>query len=242
MIQLIRKEITYFFSSLTGILIIGVFMVLTGLFLWVVPGTWNIPISGYSNIDGLFELAPWLFLFLIPAITMGMFAEEFQTRTIELLLSRPVSRLGIVLSKYFAALLIVFIGITLTCIYAFSVSSMAIPVGNVDWGSIIGSYIALYFLGATYTAIGVFSSVQTSNQAVSFMLALALSYLLFSGFDLFAQIPFFKGVANLLMYFGMEMHYQSFSKGLLNSSDVVYFLSVLGLFLYLTYLKIRNIK
>lgn len=217
-------------------------MAITALFLWVIPGNWNIPVSGYASLDGLFELAPWLFLFLVPAITMGLFADEFQHGTSELLFTRPLSRWQIVGAKFFSAFALVSIAIVLTGLYYFSLYRMAVPVGNLDHGAILGSYIALFFLGAAYAAIGIYASSLQKNQVVGFIVALTLSFLLYSGFDLLAQVPFLKSLAPFLSYLGIESHYYNFSKGLVDTSDLVYFVSVVFLFLSLTHHKIQRIR
>ncbi len=242
MFQIFRKEIAQFFSSLTGYMIIGVFVMVTALFLWVIPGSWNIPMSGYASLDGLFDLAPWLFLFLVPAVTMGSFSEEFQSGTAELLFTRPVSRIQIVLAKYLAAVSLIAMAIVLTFIYYFTLSRLAVPVGNLDHGAICGSYLALFFLGAAYAAIGLYASAVQKNQVVSFMVALVLSFLVYSGFDLLAQVPFLESISSVLAYMGIEAHYGNFSKGLVDTSDLIYFLSIIMAFLSLTQYKIQKIK
>lgn len=240
MIAILKKEFVQFFSNLTGYIIITVFLVVTGLFLWVIPGDWNIPISGYASLDGLFELAPWLFLFLIPAITMGSFSEEYHSGTAELLLTRPISEWSIVIGKYLAAFFIVVFAIALTGIYYFSIYQMATPTGNIDHSSILGSYIALFFLGASYVAVGLFASTLNINQAVAFIYALVFSYLLFAGFDLLGQVSFLSKFSTFLEQLGVSIHYDTFSKGLIQIGDVVYYLSVIFFFLALTKLKIKN--
>lgn len=234
MVAILKKELAHFFSSLTGYMITTVFLVVTGLFLWVIPGNWNIPISGYANMDGLFDLAPWLFLFLIPAVTMGSFSEEYQSGTAELLLTRPLSEWSIVWGKYLAALLIVSISILLTLVYYFTLYQMASPVGHLDHSAILGSYIALFFLGATYISVGMFASTLHTNQAVAFIYALVMCYLLFAGFELLGQIPFLTSWSAFFEQLGIQVHYDTFSKGLIEFKDATYYLSVIGFFLFLT--------
>lgn len=240
MISILRKEIAQFFSSLTGYIITTVFVVVTGLFLWVIPGDWNIPISGYANMDGLFDLAPWLFLFLIPAVTMGSFSEEYQSGTAELLLTRPISEWSIVLGKYLASLIIVTFSIVLTLVYYLTLYQMASPVGNIDHSSIFGSYIALFFLGGTYISVGLFASTLNTNQAVAFIYALVFSYLLFAGFELLGQIPFLTTFGSIFEQLGISVHYDTFSKGLIEIGDVVYYLSIIIFFLFLTTSQIKR--
>jgi ABC-2 type transport system permease protein len=233
------KEIRSFFSTLQGFVIIALFLLIVSMFLWVIPGAWNIPGSGYATLNGLFELAPWVFLFLVPAISMRLFSEEYRTGTIELLLTRPVSATSIVWAKYLAALSIIVIAILPTTVFAVSLHFLALPAGNIDWGAIAGSYVALFFLGAVYASIGLCASAATKNQVVAFLAAAAMSFLFYSGFGLLSTIP---GVPLWISQTGIETHYLSMSRGLLDSRDFLYFLSVLVLFNLTTIelLKSRN--
>lgn len=242
MLTLYLKEIKTFLSSLQGYIISGLFVVTTALFLWVIPGSWNIPMSGYATLDGFFELAPWLYLFLIPAITMKTFAEEYRSGTIELIFTRPISTTKIILSKYLAAgtqLLIILIP---TFIWFYSVSAMAQPQGNIDFGAIWGSYIALLLLGSCYAAIGMFGSSLTDNQVVAFIITLALCFFMYSGFDLLGSAPGINSVTGYMTSFGIESHYQSMSRGLIDSRDVLYFLSVIIFFILLTRFVLKRKK
>jgi ABC-2 type transport system permease protein len=234
MIALLKKEVAAFFSSLTGYLVIVVFLMITGLFLWVVPGEMNIMFGGYSTLDPLFYLAPWIYLFLVPAITMRMFAEEKKSGTMELLLTRPVSELQIVLAKYIAGVLLVFISLLPTLVYVFSVYSLGNPVGNFDSGATWGSYIGLLLLGAVYVSIGVFSSSLTDNQIVAFVLAIVLCFSFYYGFEAMSSISGLKGFRDIFVFMGIDEHYQSVSRGVVDSRDLVYFGSVITLFLFLT--------
>lgn len=221
------KEIRGFFSNLQGFVVLALFLLVISLFLWVIPGSWNIPGSGYATLNGLFELSPWVLLFLVPAITMRMFSEEFRTGTIELLLTRPVSVIAIVWAKYFAALTVITVSILLTTVFAASLYYIALPAGNADWGAISGSYIALLLLGAVYASIGLCASAATKNQVVAFLVAAALSFLFYSGFGLLSTIP---GVPLWMNQAGIEIHYVSMSRGVLDSRDVLYFISAVVLF------------
>ncbi len=173
MFAIFKKEVQQFFSSLIGYFAIIVFLLVLGMFMWIFPDT-NILDSGYATLDSFFNFAPYIFVFLIPAITMRSFAEEINTGTIELLATRPVTEIQIVLGKYFAALLLVFFAIVPTLIYFYTVSRLASPVGNVDVGGILGSYFGLFFLGAVFVAIGIFCSSVTSNQIVAFIVGVFL--------------------------------------------------------------------
>jgi ABC-2 type transport system permease protein len=240
MISIFRKELRSFFSNATGYIVIGIFLLLTGLFLWVIPGQYNIIDAGYANVDGLFYLAPWLFLFLCPAVTMRLFAEEKQTGTWELLVTKPLSRLQLVLGKYFAGWVLVALALLPTLIYYFSVSYLAEPVGNVDSGAFWGSFIGLFFLAGVYVAIGTFSSSLSNNQIISFVVALVLSFFFYYGFDLLASF-FTSGQAiQYLESIGINSHYKSMSRGVIDSRDVIYFVSVSVIFILATVKKIKN--
>jgi len=240
MISIFRKELRSFFSNATGYIVIGVFLLLTGLFLWVIPGQYNIIDAGYANVDGLFYLAPWLFLFLCPAVTMRLFAEEKQTGTWELLVTKPLSRLQLVLGKYFAGWVLVALALLPTLIYYFSVSYLAEPAGNIDSGAFWGSFIGLFFLTGVYVAIGTFSSSLSNNQIISFVVALVLSFFFYYGFDLLASF-FTSGQAiQYLESIGINSHYKSMSRGVIDSRDVIYFVSVSVIFILATVKKIKN--
>ena len=240
MISIFRKELRSFFSNATGYIVIGIFLLLTGLFLWVIPGQYNIIDAGYANVDGLFYLAPWLFLFLCPAVTMRLFAEEKQTGTWELLVTKPLSRLQLVLGKYFAGWVLVALALLPTLIYYFSVSYLAEPIGNVDSGAFWGSFIGLFFLAGVYVAIGTFSSSLSNNQIISFVVALVLSFFFYYGFDLLASF-FTSGQAiQYLESIGINSHYKSMSRGVIDSRDLIYFVSVSVIFILATVRKIKN--
>lgn len=240
MISIFRKELRSFFSNATGYIVIGIFLLLTGLFLWVIPGQYNIIDAGYANVDGLFYLAPWLFLFLCPAVTMRLFAEEKQTGTWELLVTKPLSRLQLVLGKYFAGWVLVALALLPTLIYYFSVSYLAEPIGNVDSGAFWGSFIGLFFLAGVYVAIGTFSSSLSNNQIISVVVALVLSFFFYYGFDLLASF-FTSGQAiQYLESIGINSHYKSMSRGVIDSRDLIYFVSVSVVFILATMKKIKN--
>jgi len=240
MISIFRKELRSFFSNATGYIVIGIFLLLTGLFLWVIPGQYNIIDAGYANVDGLFYLAPWLFLFLCPAVTMRLFAEEKQTGTWELLITKPLSRLQLVLGKYFAGWVLVALALLPTLIYYFSVSYLAEPAGNIDSGAFWGSFIGLFFLAGIYVAIGTFSSSLSNNQIISFVVALVLSFFIYYGFDLLASF-FTSGQAiQYLESIGINSHYKSMSRGVIDTRDVLYFIGVSVVFILATVRKIKN--
>ena len=240
MIVLLKKEFLYFFSSATGYIVIGIFLIATGLFLWVLPGQFNIPASGYAQMDGLFVLAPWLYLFLVPAVTMRSFAEEKKAGTIELVYTRPISGLKVILAKYLASLLLVLFSLLPTLIYFASIYFLSQPTGNVDTGGISGSYIGLFFLAAVYVAIGVFSSAATDNQIVAFMLSAFLCFFFYYGFDLLASLAVSGKNEIFLTAFGINTHYESMSRGVIDMRDIVYFLTVITGFIFGTKLMIKR--
>jgi len=234
MVSLLKKEITSFFGSLTGYVVVFVFLLATSLFLWVFPGNYNIPDGGYASLDGLFSLAPWVYLFLVPAVTMRMFAEEKRMGTMEVLLTRPLSVLQIVLAKFLAGLLLVTISLLPTLIYFYSVYVLGNPVGCIDTGETWGAFIGLFFLAAIYVAIGLLASALTDNPVFAFILALFLSFLAYLGFDLVGAMQLPSAVQQTITSFGINEHYESISRGVVDSRDLVYFLISIFLFLFLT--------
>jgi len=241
MFTIFKKELRTFFSNATGYIVIGIFLILTGLFLWVIPGEYNILDAGYANVDGLFYLAPWLFLFLCPAITMRLFAEEVQTGTWELLVTKPLSKMQIVLGKYLAGLVLVSLAILPVLIYYFSVSTMAEPAGNVDSGAFWGSFIGLFFLAAVYVAIGTFSSSLSGNQIISFVVAVVLSFFAFYGFEVLTGFFTSGQSVQLLDSLGIHAHYKSMSRGVIDSRDLLYFIIASSIFLYATSWKLNKV-
>ena len=234
MYSLLKKEITSFFGSLTGYVVIFVFLLATGLFLWVFPGNYNITEGGYASLDGLFSLAPWVYLFLVPAITMRLFAEEKRMGTMEVLLTRPLSVYKIVMAKYFAGLILVTISLIPTFIYFYSIYSLGNPIGSIDIGGTLGAYIGLFFLAAIYVAIGLLASSMTDNQIFSFILAMGLSFLAYLGFDLLGAMQLPSAVQQVITSFGINEHYNSISRGVIDSRDLVYFLATITLLLFIT--------
>jgi ABC-2 type transport system permease protein len=234
MFSLLKKEITSFFGSLTGYIVVFVFLLATSLFLWVFPGNYNVLDGGYASLDGLFSLAPWVYLFLVPAVTMRLFAEEKRLGTMEVLLTRPLSVFRIVLAKYLAGLLLVTISLLPTLVYFYSAYSLGNPVGCIDTGGTWGAYIGLFFLAAIYVAIGLLASALTDNQIFSFILAMALSFLAYLGFDLVGSMQLPSNIQQLITGFGINEHYNSISRGVVDSRDLVYFMATIFLFLFLT--------
>jgi len=229
MYALLKKEISTFFSSVTGYLVIVVFLTVIGLYMWVFAGEMNIFDLGYSSIDTLFNIAPWVFLFLVPAVTMKLFAEEKRTGTLETLLTKPLTDFQIVFAKYLSGLSLVLLALLPTLIYFFTVQFFLSP-HNMDVGGTIGSYIGLFFLAAIYVSIGLFSSSITNNQIVAFIVAMAISFFFFIGFQYISNLPFLGKISVLVDYLGINLHYTSISRGVIDTRDIVYFLSIITAF------------
>jgi ABC-2 type transport system permease protein len=242
MFALLRKEISLFLSSLIGYIVITVFLLVNGLFLWVFASDFNILDFGYANLDGLFMIAPFVFLFLIPAITMRSFADENKSGTIEMLLTKPLTDLQIVLAKYFAGVLLVVVAVIPTFFYVFSVYQLGLPKGNIDMGGTWGSYIGLFFLGASFVSIGLFASSLTNNQVVSFIVAVFLSLFVYIGFDFIYALDLFGPIDLFVKSLGINDHYTSMSRGVIDTRDVVYFISLTGIFVLLTRLSLQSRK
>ncbi|UAM99912.1 gliding motility-associated ABC transporter permease subunit GldF [Polaribacter litorisediminis] len=238
MIAILKKEFNSFFASPIAYLVIGVFLLINGLFLFVFNDDFNILNAGFADITPFFYLAPWVFLFLIPAITMKSFADEFSNGTIELLKTNPLSNWQIVLGKFSASLLLITISIIPTLTYIYTVYSLGNPVGNIDFGSTIGSYIGLFFLATTYTAVGLFTSTLSKNQIVAFILGVFITFFLFYGFDAIAAS--FGNDSLTIQKLGINEHFKSISRGVIDTRDIIYFLSVTFFFLFMTKTRLEN--
>jgi len=230
-LSILKKEITSYLSSLVAYVTIGVFLLVLGLFLWVFPES-SILDYGYATLDSLFSTAPYLFMFLIPAITMRSLAEERKEGTFELLLTRPLADWQIVVGKYFACLLLVLFALIPTLVYYYSVYQLGTPQGNIDTGGVIGSYIGLFLLGASFVAIGLFASSVSKNQVIAFTIAVFLCFFFYSGFDSLSQLLSLQSLS--LQDLGITEHYQSVSRGVLDTRDLVYFIILTCLFICLT--------
>jgi ABC-2 type transport system permease protein len=230
MLAIFRKEISGFFSSLTGYVVILVFLLINSLFMWVFPGEWNIFDTGYAGLDTLFFLSPWVFLFLVPAVTMRMIAEEKRLGTIELIYSRPITERGIIWGKYLASVLLVLLALLPGLIYYISVYMLGETPGNLDRGGTLGAFIGLFFLASVYAAAGIFASSLTENQVVAFILAVFICFFLFMGFDSFAYLPGMKKVDEFVLNLGINEHYKSVSRGVIDLKDAVYFIAVALIF------------
>ena len=238
---LYRKELSTFFSSLMGYLTIVVFLTLTGLMLWVLRTGMNVLDYKYAGLDGLFVLAPFLYLFLIPALTMRMFAEERRGGTLELLLTKPLTEWTLVWAKFLAGFTLVVISLIPTLVYYWAVYRLGDPVGNIDTGAVVGSYVGLLFLGAAFVAIGLFASSLTNNQIVAFIVGALLCLVCYMGMDMLYQLMHGRW-ALLLRQLGLQVHYESISRGVIDTRDVVYFLSVIAFVLMATRMVLQSRK
>ena len=241
MFSLFKKELTGFLGSLLGYIVICVFLVANGLVLWVVPNS-NVLDFGYATIDPLFINAPYVFLLLIPAITMRTFAEEKKAGTIETLFTKPISDIKIILAKYFASLVLVILSLLPTLLYVYTVGNLANPKWDMDFGAIWGSYIGLLFLGSVYIAVGIFSSSLTDNQIISFIYSVCICLFLTFGLSELANFSSVRFIDLLILKLGLAEHYNSISRGVIDSRDVVYFAGANVLFLSLANLILQRRK
>ena len=235
------KELNLFFSSLIGYIVMGVFLLTTSVFLWILP-QFNIFEGGYATLNQFFLLAPYVFWFLIPALTMRTFAEERKAGTIEFLSSKPLTDVSIILGKYLASVTLVLISLLPTLLYYYSIVQLSTTNSDVDHGATIGSYIGLFFLGAVFTSMGIFASSLTDNQIVAFITSLLFCFGFYSLFDLLTDIDVFKNLDYLLTNLSLQQHYDSISRGIVDSRDLVFFISVIAFFLLSTHFRIQSRK
>ena len=241
MLSIYRKEINAFFSSLIGYIAIVVFLVITGLIVWVFPDT-NLLDYGFASLESLFFVAPWVYLFLIPAITMRSIAEERRTGTIELLFTRPISDFQILMAKYLAGVTLMVIAIIPTFVYYVSMHYLGNPVGIIDDGATFTSYIGLILLGAVFVSIGIFASSITNSQIVAFIVAMFLSWFFYDGLTLLGSFNLMGKFDYVVQYLGLSFHYDSIKRGVIDTSDIVYFLSVIAVFIFAALTVIKSIK
>lgn len=237
---LLLREIKSFFGSPIGYLVIAVFLLLNGLFLWVFPGEFNIPDSGFADLSPFFTVAPWILIFLIPAVTMRSFSDEKKQGTIELLFTKPLSVWEIVNGKFLGALVLIILALLPTVVYVFVISSLGNPEGNIDMGSTLGSYFGLLFLIAGYTAIGVFTSTLSDNQIVAFIVSVFICFAFYYGFEGLSGMA--GNLNNFVSSLGMDYHFKSMGRGVLDTRDIIYFMSITVLFLSLTVYKLKSLK
>ncbi len=234
---LLKRELNSFFNTLTGYIVIAVFLILVSLFLWVIPASYNIIDAGYADLDGLFVLAPLVFLFLVPALTMRFFSDEIRTGTLEMLITKPLTEWHIVFSKYLAGIILLLAALLPTLVYLATVQLFAVSPG-VDMGGTWGSYAGLLFLGMVFVSVGIFASALTDNQIVAFIVALFLSFFLYLGFEMIANMGFGGQTDLFLRDLGLQAHYTSMSRGVLDTRDLFYFIGIIAIFLTLTWVKL----
>ncbi|MGY2132800.1 gliding motility-associated ABC transporter permease subunit GldF [Hymenobacter sp. HD11105] len=238
MFAILRKEFNAFLSSPVAYVVMGVFLVATGLFVWVFPDS-SVLDYGYADLQTLFNIAPWIFLFLIPAITMRTFAEEKKAGTMELLLTRPLTDGQILGGKFLACLLLTLLALLPTLLYYYSVYQLGNPVGNIDSAATVGSYLGLALLAGVFVAMGVFASAITRDQIIAFLVAVVGCFLVYSGFDSLASV-FDGSPAYYISQLGIAAHYRDISKGLIDSRDLTYFFSLMAGLLLATRLVLQS--
>ena len=238
--SIVLREIKSFFGSPIGYLVIAIFLLINGLFLWVFEGEYNILKTGFADMTPFFTLAPWILIFLIPAVTMRSFSDEKKQGTLELLLTKPLSIWQIVNGKFLGALLLIVMAIVPTFLYVWTIYGLGIPEGNIDMGSTIGSYFGLLFLISGYSAIGIFTSTLSENQIVAFIIAVFLCFFLYFGFEGLATIV--PNISNFISALGMQDHYKSMSRGVIDTRDIIYFVSITIAFLSFTVFNLKSFK
>ena len=240
MFSLLKKEIQSFLGSLIGYIVIIVFLTIMSLIMWVFPSDYNILDNEYATLGPLFSLAPWVFMFLIPAVTMRLFADENKTGTIELLLTKPLTDLQIMSAEYLAGVILVLFSLLPTLVYYIVVYQLGAPEGNLDQGGTWGSYLGLLFLASGFVAIGLFASSLSDNQVISFIIAVFLSFFIYIGFDFISSLALFGSFDLFVIKLGISEHYGSMSRGVIDSRDALYFFSVITFFFMLTKLKLSS--
>ena len=238
--SIVLREIKSFFGSPIGYLVIAIFLLINGLFLWVFEGEYNILKTGFADMTPFFTLAPWILIFLIPAVTMRSFSDEKKQGTLELLLTKPLSIWQIVNGKFLGALLLIVMAIIPTFIYVWTIYGLGMPEGNIDMGSTIGSYFGLLFLISAYSAIGIFTSTLSDNQIVAFIISVFLCFFLYFGFEGLATVT--PNISNFISALGMQDHYKSMSRGVIDTRDIVYFVSITIAFLSFTVDNLKSFK
>ncbi|MFM7710710.1 MAG: ABC transporter permease subunit [Ferruginibacter sp.] len=230
---LCKKEVNHFFNGLTGYIALSLFLLANGLFLFLLPDS-NLFDYGYANLDGFFDLAPWIFLFMVPAITMRSFSEEYRSGTFETLITKPITTASIIFGKYLSTLFVLLIFLVPTLLYVFTIQSLSMD-GSIDTGGLLGRYIGLFLLGAIFAAVGIFCSSFTINPIVAYLTGVFCCLILFYGFHALSRLPVFSGGSDFyLEMLGIDFHYHSISRGVLFFRDIIYDLSMIALFLLAT--------
>lgn len=236
-----NKEINSFFASPIGFLVIGIFLVINSLFLFVFKGEFNILDNGFADLSPFFVLSPWVFLFLVPAVTMRSFSEERKQGTLEILLTKPLTEIQLIMGKFLGAFTLIFLALLPTLFFVYTIWQLGNPIGNIDLAATIGSYIGLLFMAATFTAIGVFASTLSQNQIVAFIIAVLLCLLMLYGFDAISNLNLF-GNQFPIETLGLQYHFNSVSRGVIDTRNLVYFVSIALIFLMFTKINLKQIK
>lgn len=232
MLAILKKELNLFFGTPIGYLVIAIFLLINGLFLWVFKGDFNILNAGFADLNSFFYLTPWFFIFIIPAITMRTFSDEIRLGTIEIIKTKPIGNWEIVLGKYLGSFILILLALVPTLSYVYTIMQLATTPEHIDFGGIIGSYFGLLFLTSAFTAIGLFTSTLSNNQIVAFILGVALSFFMFYGFEAVSDLNIFKDLN--IRNFGMYARFESIGRGVIDTKDLIYFLSITFFFLWLT--------
>ena len=232
MLAILKKELNLFFATPIGYLVIAMFLLINGLFLWVFKSDFNILNAGFADLNNFFYITPWFFIFIIPAITMRTFSDEIRLGTIEIIKTKPVSGWDIILGKYLGSLLLILIALLPTLSYVYTINQLAATPESLDYGSVIGSYFGLLFLASAITAIGLFTSTLSNNQIVAFILGVLLSLFVFYGFESLSELNLFKDFD--LKDLGLRARFESIGRGVIDTRDFIYFISVTFFFLFLT--------
>jgi ABC-2 type transport system permease protein len=232
MLAILKKELNLFFATPIGYLVITLFLLINGLFLWVFKGDFNILDAGFADLTNFFYITPWFFIFIIPAITMRSFSDEIRLGTIEIIKTKPIGHWEIVVGKYLGSLLLILLALIPTISYVYTIMQLAATPESIDYGSVIGSYFGLLFLASAITSIGLFTSTLSNNQIVAFILGVSVSFFMFYGFEAMADLNLVKNLD--IQNFGMHARFESIGRGVIDSKDLIYFLSVTFFFLWLT--------
>ncbi len=235
MLAILKKELNLFFASPIGYLVIAIFLLFNGLFLWVFKGDFNILNAGFADLNSFFFITPWFFIFLIPAITMRTFTDEIKLGTIEILKTKPVTSWQIIMGKFLSVFILIIITLIPTLTYVYTIFKLGNPIGNIDFGSTLGSYFGLLFIASSFSSIGLFTSTLSNNQIVAFIIGVVLSFFMFYGFQAIAELDIVKNMS--IENLGLQEHFNSISRGVIDTKDILYFISVTFFFLFLTKLN-----
>ncbi|NNJ88307.1 MAG: gliding motility-associated ABC transporter permease subunit GldF [Eudoraea sp.] len=240
MYAIFKREITAFFTTVTGILALGLFLVVNGLLLWVFKGPFNVLDYGFADLSAFFMLSPFIFLFLIPALSMKSFSEEKKLGTLELLLMKPISPWELVLGKFLGIMVLAIIALVPTLVYVWTISALGSEAGNFDSGLVTAAYFGMILLLSAYTAIGLFASTLSENQIVAFLVAIIIALFMYSGFQAISGVLLGGGISLFIENLGMQSHYERMGRGIIDTRDVIYFISLAVFFLFLSVTRLKQ--